>query len=187
MTHTRGTSNSNDRGSAEQRRQRKNWVFERWGADVDLVTREEWVELINTVFDETDYLNYTKDGEFLWINADGVPDGYVAVRKGLGRRAVRCFRCGTLLVDETLECDRIIPAAQKSKKYPMGGRYTRNNVRPVCGKDNKIIAGEEKRKENAKRKATNARRRAARAATKRQIEKDVELLESMGISAVVVR
>lgn len=157
----RGTSNSNERGSAEQRRQRKRWLFEQWAADVDVVAWNEFDDLFEAIRETGLLLPYTVERGNL-----------IAVTKGLGRPAVRCFRCGKLLDWESVECDRIIPAAQKSKKYPMGGRYQKNNIRPCCEGCNKKISGEEKRRSNAKRKATNARKRAARAATKAHLEKE---------------
>lgn len=39
--------------------------------------------------------------------------------------ACRCYRCGDLLVFETVTVDRIIPGCR-------GGRYTRDNIRPSC-------------------------------------------------------
>lgn len=39
--------------------------------------------------------------------------------------ACRCYRCGTLLVFETLTVDRIKPGCQ-------GGTYRRDNIRPSC-------------------------------------------------------
>lgn len=39
---------------------------------------------------------------------------------------VRCFRCGLLMTEEQMTIDRIEPGA-------MGGRYTRDNIRPACG------------------------------------------------------
>lgn len=40
-----------------------------------------------------------------------------------------CFSCGTRLGSETLTVDRIVPGA-------LGGRYTRDNIRPACHKCN---------------------------------------------------
>lgn len=75
----RGASNSNDRGSAEQRRRRKAWL---------LATR-----------------------------GDG--------------KTCECYRCHVVLFWSTLEVDRAIPGA-------LGGTYSRDNIRPVCGPCNKI-------------------------------------------------
>lgn len=146
MTHSRGTSNTNDRGSAEARRRRKQWLFETWAANVDVVTMTELSELVDAL---------RLDRVIQWpdeiIAITGLR-GWVGVLKGLGRQAVRCFRCGTLCTWETVECDRIKPGAD-------GGRYTKSNIRPVCGPCNKILAGEWVKKRNAKRVARNQRRR----------------------------
>lgn len=79
----RGTSNSNDRGSAEARRRRKCWILATFG--------------------------------------DGI--------------SVVCYRCPTVLLYSTVEVDRIIPGV-------LGGRYTRDNIRPCCGDCNKVTGNE---------------------------------------------
>lgn len=143
---SRGTSNTNDRGSAEARRKRKTWLFDIWGADVDVVTVRELRELVDQM---------RADGLIQWqdevIAIRGLV-GWVGVHKGLGRPAVRCFRCGRLCDWDSVEIDRIKPGAE-------GGRYTKSNIRPVCGCCNKILAGEWVKKRNAKRAARNQRRR----------------------------
>jgi len=73
---TRGTSNSNARGNAEDRRRRREWLLLTYSADVP--------------------------------------------------GCCRCYRCGTLLTDETVTVDRIIPGCK-------GGTYRRSNIRPACG------------------------------------------------------
>jgi hypothetical protein len=71
----RGTSNSNDRGSAEDRRRRKQFLLDTWG------------------------------------------DGFTT----------RCEFCRCPLTWDTLTVDRFpIPGR-------LGGRYTRDNIRPACG------------------------------------------------------
>lgn len=40
-----------------------------------------------------------------------------------------CFACGAELTESTLTVDRIIPGA-------LGGRYTRDNIRPACQRCN---------------------------------------------------
>lgn len=155
MTVTsRGTSNTNDRGNSEQRRRRKRWLFEIWAADVDVVTREEFFELRRACNEETDV---PFGGWGTW--SFGWQDGWIVVTKGLGRPAVRCFRCGRLCDWDSVEADRIIPGAEKTKEFPNGGRYTKRNIRPVCGGCNKILAGEWVKRRNAKRRARNQRRR----------------------------
>jgi hypothetical protein len=78
-TH-RGTSNTNDRGSAEDRRRRKQYLLDTWG------------------------------------------DGYTT----------RCAfdGCGVELNWDTLTVDRF------PKPGRLGGRYTRDNIRPACGPHN---------------------------------------------------
>lgn len=77
---TRGTSNSNSRGSAADRRARKLWLLKTFGD---------------------------------------------------GNQATCCFEgCTTLLNFDTITVDRYpIPGA-------MGGKYTRDNIRPACGPHN---------------------------------------------------
>lgn len=41
-----------------------------------------------------------------------------------------CYRCPTVLLYSTLESDRIVPGV-------LGGRYTRDNIRPICGNCNR--------------------------------------------------
>lgn len=165
---SRGTSNTNDRGSAEARRQRKRWLFGTWAADVDVVTYDEWRELSTALLRESGTFNSPQ-----WQIADA-PIGMVAVRSGLGRPVVRCFRCGTLCDWESVEIDRIKPGCE-------GGRYAKNNIRPVCGPCNKVLAGEWVKRRNAKRKATNARRRQLRAEAKAHLE--AEAAKCAAISA----
>jgi len=43
----------------------------------------------------------------------------------MGPGTCRCYRCGCILTLSTLTVDRIEPGA-------MGGRYTRDNIRPAC-------------------------------------------------------
>ena len=47
---------------------------------------------------------------------------------------VRCFRCGRLLEENEMTIDRVEPGA-------MGGRYTRDNIRPCCSWDNESAGG----------------------------------------------
>lgn len=101
---SRGTSNGNSSGSAEDRRRRKQWLLKTYRADVDGQVPNREVG-------------------YLW-----------AVPHGMGEMACRCYRCGRLLVFETLTVDRIIPGCQ-------GGTYRRNNIRPCCGPCNEKTGG----------------------------------------------
>ena len=97
----RGTSNGNSAGSAEDRRRRRVWLLETYRADVD-------------VFDGLSLTDPIEDR-----------DGILTVPLGEGEMACRCFRCGVLLLLDTLTVDRIIPGCQ-------GGTYRRDNIRPEC-------------------------------------------------------
>jgi hypothetical protein len=79
MPVTRGTSNSNSRGSSEDRRRRRRFLLDTFG-----------------------------DGTTAPCSFDGCPE---------------------VLTFETITVDRIIPGA-------LGGRYTRDNIRPACGPHN---------------------------------------------------
>lgn len=46
----------------------------------------------------------------------------------------RCFHCGELLTLESLTIDRIVPGC-------LGGRYTRENIRPACASCNSELGG----------------------------------------------
>jgi len=79
MTTTRGTSNSNARGSSYSRARRRQWLLEHYRANVD-------------------WHPYPPR-----INAGN------EVPLGEGEPACRCYRCGKLLTDNTVTVDRIIP------------------------------------------------------------------------------
>ena len=153
MTVTRGTSNTNVRGSAEARRARKQYLLEVYAADVDIVSQEEWIDLYEAVFDETDHLG--DGGFYLWV--DTAPEyGSVSVRQGLGRPACRCYRCGRLLTYETMEVDRIKPGC-------LGGTYARGNIRPACADCNKKTGAQAQKQAKARREQRRAAERARRA------------------------
>lgn len=165
MTTTRrGTSNSNDRGSAEARRQRKKWLFETWSADCDLVTPRELEDLDQAILGEV--LPSAFDERYLYVAELDMTSGLFRVNPGLGRPAVRCFRCGTLCHWDSVEIDRIKPGCE-------GGRYTKSNIRPACGSCNKVLCGEYVKRRNAKRAAANARRRELR--KQRAAERDARV------------
>jgi len=84
MTVTRGTSNTNARGSSEDRRRRRRFLLETFG------------------------------------------DGTTAL--------CSFENCTELLTEETITVDRIIPGCE-------GGRYTRGNIRPMCGFHNQSTGG----------------------------------------------
>lgn len=139
MTVTRGTSNGNESGSSEDRRRRKAWLLVTYAADTSAWV---WTEFI--------------DGPVLAVTSYGrVPHGAT----GTGwiftlQPACRCYRCGTLLVFQTMTVDRIIPGC-------LGGTYRRNNIRPACSKcntatgaalaNNNAIAAQKKRANRKRR------------------------------------
>ena len=107
----RGTSNGNQRGSAERRRQRKTWLLDTFAANVQLV-RVEWSD------GEVDWWAPIDDVAALTLMPECVSAQRVPT--------ARCYRCGTLLHFHTVTVDRIIPGCH-------GGTYRRNNIRPACG------------------------------------------------------
>lgn len=172
----RGTSNTNDRGSAEARRARKNWLLDVFGADVDVVTIPELQDLD---------VAFALDGltVFETFHIDKASDDSWSLPKGLGRPACRCFRCGKLVTYETMEVDRIVPGCS-------GGTYARTNIRPVCPDCNKKIAAEDKKRRNARRKKRNEQARERRARQKATTDRIVasvdeklfdELMETYGL------
>lgn len=111
----RGTSNTNERGSAANRRARKTWLLETYAADKNL-----W------------RIQYTRgDGLESSVAEDRHPPwtDLVLVLQTDELPACRCYRCGALLHFETLTVDRIIPGCH-------GGTYRRNNIRPACSSCN---------------------------------------------------
>lgn len=139
MTVTsRGTSNSGLTGSSEDRRRRKRYLLETYRADVDVLTirKDDWeaVALLGKIAEK-----YGPGQVFLYDVAPGGDAGTQlwTVPLGEGEIACRCFRCGCLLTCATLECDRIV----SGKK---GGKYVRDNVRPCCERDNKILGNYER-------------------------------------------
>lgn len=110
----RGSSNSNERGSSKARRERKQWLLETYRADVDVLV--------------------LSDGSLFPMHGEPL---------GTGTPACRCYRCGDLLIFETLTVDRIFP-----KKH--GGIYStvrrdkrekRTNLRPACADCNSETGG----------------------------------------------
>lgn len=109
---TRGTSNGNARGNSRDRAARRHWLVTAWRADVDY-------------------------GRLVHIPDDGgavQTAGYISVPLGTGTPACRCYRCGTLLTEQTVTVDRIVPGCK-------GGRYVRGNIRPACAGCNSETGG----------------------------------------------
>lgn len=82
----RGTTNGNARGSASDRRRRREWLVETYRADRDLI----------------DEATAERHGFLL--------GGTCQV--GLGQPACRCYRCGALLTVDTVTADRIKPGIE---------------------------------------------------------------------------
>lgn len=112
----RGTSNSNERGNSEARRRRKIWLVETFRADVEVSVGRS---TDGSVFDVQEY-NPRLD----------TVSGYTSGPEP----ACRCYRCGKLLIFDTVTVDRIVPGCK-------GGRYHRNNIRPACGDCNSETGG----------------------------------------------
>lgn len=120
MTTKRGTSNTNKRGSAAQRRARKRWLIEEYRANVDV--------LIFT-FDNGERIEYPATPDNL---AQEDTPGVANVERV---PATRCYRCGHLLTFETLTIDRRKPDCE-------GGTYwDKANLRPACGTCNSSTGG----------------------------------------------
>lgn len=86
MTTRRGTTNRNDRGSAETRRRRRAWLVATYRADVDV-------------------FEFVIDGSPMQRRSLTVP-------LGSGEAACRCYRCGVLLTVVTVTVDRIKPGIE---------------------------------------------------------------------------
>lgn len=116
----RGTSNTNQRGSAKDRRRRKEWLLETYAADRPLIrlTFDDGREIVDHFVEESleQCLGYADV-----VGAETVP-------------TARCYRCGCLLHFDTLTVDRILPGC-------LGGTYKRGNIRPACAKDNSETGG----------------------------------------------
>lgn len=157
----RGTSNKDKKGSAAQRRRRKRWLVETYRADVDVLILDPFQG-----GEEYDLLSahlawlLSEFGSPPVMFAEFLPDRVVigddgqeehdpgaavwTVPRGYGQAACRCYRCGKLLTVCTLEDDRIHPGWKKSAKYPHGGTYVRENIRPCCGDCNKVTGNEDR-------------------------------------------
>lgn len=131
----RGTSNGNCSGNSEARRRRKVRLVGHWRADVDLVTVDQFVELCQAFTQDNPGPRIAAGAELGSIRTFGVPTDWIAVQRGLGQPACRCYRCGRLLTKETATADRIKPGAE-------GGTYAFPNLRPACGSCNSITGNE---------------------------------------------
>lgn len=99
------------RGNVTDRQRRKEWLLETYAADVVIVIPARFkVELLVPV-ERAD--QYREDGDTV------LP-------------CCRCYRCGKPLTIHTLTVDRRVPGSVKTKRYPNGGTYCRENIRPSC-------------------------------------------------------
>lgn len=118
-------TNGNQRGSATQRRRRREWLLETYRADVDAVR-------IRHVFNGHENVWFAKSAydqvEMLAMLDEDAHIDLVGVEP-----ACRCFRCGKLLTLATLTVDRIVPGY-------LGGRYRCDNVRPACERCNNHLS-----------------------------------------------
>lgn len=73
----------------------------------------------------------------------------------------RCYRCGLFLTEDTVSADRIVPGAVKTARYPNGGTYVRENIRPACEACQSITGATLGARLRAQRAAARARKRAA--------------------------
>ena len=128
MKTSRGTSNGNSAGSAEDRRRRKVWLLDTYRANVDV-------------------FNGMSSVSEIIIDVDGVN----ACQQGEGDSACRCYRCGKLLTLELITVDRIKPGC-------LGGTYRRNNIRPACKTCNESTGGKLAHVRKPKRKRAPARK-----------------------------
>lgn len=80
---TRGTSNTNERGSTTDRRRRREYLVKTYRANVDVLV--------------------LLDGSLFPMHGADL---------GAGTAACRCYRCGDLLTVDTVTADRIIPGCK---------------------------------------------------------------------------
>lgn len=164
MTVTnRGTSNSGKNGNAASRRARKRWMLQTYRADVDVlvipVEKDDQAVLLKEYLDRLLADPEVKVKFAGWVDEHGrsndLADMHATVwlvPQGYGEAACRCYRCGMLLWFCTVEVDRIHPGWKKTAKWPHGGTYVRENIRPACGgpRGCNIITGNEDRWGNHK-------------------------------------
>lgn len=136
-TRARGSSNGNERGSAEARRARKAYLLETYASDVSLigVTYDDGVSIV---------VRPEPTANLAWWQAQvGVLPNMtlseVEVVEVANVPTARCYRCGDLLHIGTVTVDRIRPGAH-------GGTYARHNIRPACGVCNSSTGATVRRK-----------------------------------------
>lgn len=142
----RGTSNGSQRGSTVDRRNRKLYLLKAYPADVrgirityaDSSMQHLPTSMIGSV---TTFYPDPKDFDLVWGNKVSVMQTHRYIVKVEEVPCTRCYRCGRILTFETMTVDRITPGCKKTAKYPKGGTYVRENIRPACGGCNSDTGG----------------------------------------------
>lgn len=126
MTATRGTSNSNERGSSEDRRRRREWLVNTWQADTHQIVLTEVKTGISRFTDGVGrtiyYFGDLDDVATLKAHTNPYEQAGYSVEV---QKCCRCYRCGKLLTVDTVTVDRRTPGCK-------GGTYRRDNIRPAC-------------------------------------------------------
>lgn len=121
MGSHRGTTNGNCRGNWLQRKARRARLLEAYACD-KVVLRVQ--QLLADGTEQTWQIEV--DGKTAETTAAWLRERSVSVISVEILPAVRCYRCGTVLTEETLTIDRIKPGIE-------GGTYADENIRPACG------------------------------------------------------
>lgn len=124
----RGTSNGNCRGNWRDRARRRKRILESYAADRSVLRITQLIGETETSFD------LDVDAKLAEVTAQWYRDHGVHVTSVEVLPAVRCYRCGTVLTEDSLTIDRITPGAE-------GGTYTDANIRPACGTCNSATGG----------------------------------------------
>lgn len=133
----RGSSNGNSRGSAVSRRNRKLFLLKTYPADVRGVRvtyADKPMPHLPTCHIGRTETCYPAPENFhkVWGNKVAVMVQHRYIVRIEEVPCTRCYRCGGLLIFETMTVDRIVPGCKKTAKYPRGGTYVRENIRPAC-------------------------------------------------------
>lgn len=142
----RGTSNGNQRGSATSRRNRKLFLLKTYLADVRgirVTYADRPMKHLPTALVGTSETFFPRPDDFpkVWGSKVSTMQVHRYIVRIEEVPCVRCYRCGGILTFETMTVDRIVPGCKKTAKYPKGGTYSRENIRPACGKCNSDTGG----------------------------------------------
>ncbi len=138
----RGTSNRNERGGSDARRRRRQWLVTTYRANVDRLTAQEAARQWAEEYSPDPYHGgwISRDGLTSWTGSPPPFDRITSYgAAGTGQPCCRCYRCGTLMTEDEVTVDRIIPGA-------LGGTYARTNIRPACGPCNSETGATVRRK-----------------------------------------